>query len=55
MNKFIRQNFACATFFLKRFYLGCFRGDLYKILQRYCKMMEVKEDCILLVDRALQR
>ena len=41
MNKFIRHNFACATSFKKRLYLGCLRGDLDKILQRHCEMIEV--------------
>ena len=27
--------------FLKRLYLGCFRGDLDKILRSYCEMMKV--------------
>ena len=42
MNKFIGQNFASATSFLKkRLYLGCFRGELDKILHRHFEMMEV--------------
>ena len=39
MNMFIRQSLACATSF-KRLYLGCFRGDLDRILQRNCGIME---------------
>ena len=35
MNKFIRQNFARATCFKTLVNLGCFAGDLDKILQRY--------------------
>ena len=39
MNIFIRQSFACATSF-KLLYFGCFRGDLDRILQRNCGVME---------------
>ena len=34
MNKFIKQNFACATCFKTLVNLDCFAGDLDKILQR---------------------
>ena len=35
---FIRQNFAGH---FQRLYLGCFSGDLDKIIQRHCEMMEI--------------
>ena len=40
MNKFTRQNFELLHL-LRRLYLGWFRSDLDKILQRHCRMMEV--------------
>ena len=47
MNKFIRQNFACAASVHTRLYLGCFRGDLDNIIPTHFEMMEVSEGCFL--------
>ena len=41
MNKFIRQNFACAPCFKTLVNLGCFAGDLDEILQRHGGKMKV--------------